>query len=157
MRFLGMLKSPNRGWSLSRIRLVPRRRLLPPGRCLALGAIALVIAACGNSNPAPPRTVATPESTANLPRCYVDTARAKRSLPRLNADIARIRRARTHAQTSAATDRFIDDLNVAKLSLKTKNRLIDFAIAASLGKCDDCFQALEAMRPIPALRAHHCS
>jgi hypothetical protein len=130
--------------------------MLTAGRCLALGAIALVAAACGNSNPAPHQTVARRESTANLPRCYVDTARAKHALPRLRADIARIQQARTHARTSAATDRFIDDLNVSKLSLKTKNRLIDFAIAAGLGKCDDCFQALEAMRPIPALRAHRC-
>ena len=127
------------------------------GRCLALFTVAVVAAACGSKNPPPHReTVTTRESTANLPRCYVDTAQAKRSLPRLKADIARIQRARTHAQTSAATDRFIDDLNVSKLSLKTKNRLIDFAIAGSLGKCDDCFQALEAMRPIPALRAHRC-
>jgi hypothetical protein len=125
--------------------------------CLALSAIALVAAACGNSNPPPQRAVAPPESRANLPRCHVDTARAKRALPRLNADIARIRRARTHDQTSAATDRFVNDLNASKISLKTKNRLIDFAIAASLGKCDDCFQALEAMRPIPALRAHRCT
>jgi hypothetical protein len=129
------------------------------GRSLALGVIVLAAAGCGSSKPPPQRQVAPPVSTAeaNLPRCHVDTAQAKRSRPRIMADIARIRRARTHDQTSAATDRFINDLIKSKLSLTTKNRLLDFAIAASLGKCDDCFQGLEAMRPIPALRAHRCN
>ena len=43
------------------------------------------------------------------------------------------------------------------LSLTTENRLIDLAITGTLGKCHDCFEALEALRPIPSLQQHQCS
>jgi hypothetical protein len=89
--------------------------------------------------------------------CHRDSAQAKRSLPALNADIAAIRRARTHDATSRATDRFIARLEHSGLSLTTENRLIDLAIDGTLGKCHDCFEALEAMRPIPSLQQHQCT
>jgi hypothetical protein len=124
--------------------------------CLTvLSLVALTATGCGGPKPIAP-TVTQPHESGALPRCTVDTARAKRRLPRLRADIARIRRARTHAQTSAATDRFINDLNHSTLSLLTKNRLIDHAVGANDGKCGDCFQALEPMHVKPSLAMHGC-
>ncbi|TMK94466.1 MAG: hypothetical protein E6G42_04600 [Actinobacteria bacterium] len=52
---------------------------------------------------------------------------------------------------SAATDRFLADLGSAHLDLLLENRLIDHAAAALAGSCTQCFQALEAERPIPAI------
>jgi hypothetical protein len=125
------------------------------GWCLALGAIALVVAACGTSKSTERPAAVKPQPEATRPHCSVDSTRGKRTLPKINADIARIRHATTHARTSKETDRFINDLDRSRLSLKSENRLIDRAISAALGKCDDCFQALEAMRPIPSI-AHNC-
>jgi hypothetical protein len=71
-------------------------------------------------------------------------------------DVAGIERARTHAATSDATDRFVADLERSGVSLATENRLIDLAISASIDTLPDCFQALEAMRPIPSLAGHAC-
>jgi hypothetical protein len=89
--------------------------------------------------------------------CRGDSAQAKRALPALKGDIAAIRRARTHDDTSRATDRFIARLEHSGVSLTTENRLIDLAIDGTLVKCHDCFEALEAMRPIPSLPQHQCS
>ena len=36
-----------------------------------------------------------------------------------------------------------------KLDPKMKNRMLDFAASAVAGSCDQCFQMLEAARPIP--------
>jgi hypothetical protein len=125
--------------------------------CLALlSVLTLVGAGCGGSKAVVRPVVSTPNGSGALPRCSVDTERARRALNRLRADIARIRHARTHAQTSAATDRFINDFNHSTLSLVTKNRLIDHAISGTLGKCGDCFQALEPMHTKPTLGMHGC-
>jgi thiamine biosynthesis lipoprotein ApbE len=129
------------------------------GWFLALGAVAFLAAACGDTKPmtqtsaAPKQTTTTTATTTK--RCRVQAAADRRAMKKIKQDIARIRRATTHDDTSTATDRFIDDLNRSHISLKSKNRLIDFAVSASVGKCEDCFQALEAMRPIPSI-AHSC-
>jgi hypothetical protein len=120
-----------------------------------LSIVALAAGACGSSKPVA-RPAAKPHTAGTLPRCNGNSARAKRELSRLLADVARIRRARTHAQTSAATDRFINDFDHSTLSLVTKSRLVDLAVSANDGKCDDCFQALEPMHPKPALGTHAC-
>src|ERR1041385_8075464 len=127
------------------------------GWCLIVGTLVLG-AACGSTKPKPTAHPAAPttQATSTQRHCDVDSARARRALRRIQIDIAHIRRAKTHAQTSDATDTFINDLERSGIALKKQNRLIDRAIAASLGKCDDCFQALEAMRPIPSI-AHGCS
>jgi hypothetical protein len=123
--------------------------------CLGAAALVSALAACGGSEGSAQQQSTMPTSTAQV-RCRADTARARKRLPRLRADIAAIRRARTHAVTSRATDRFIADAERSGISLTTENRLIDLAISASVGKCEDCFQALEAMRPIPSLAQHGC-
>jgi hypothetical protein len=55
----------------------------------------------------------------------------------------------SHAAVSRATDRF--PLDLADVPALRRNRLIDEAAAAVVGVCRDCFLALEAERPIPAL------
>jgi hypothetical protein len=74
-------------------------------------------------------------------------------------DLALLRaasRTGSHAAVSRATDRFA--LDVAYEPALQRNRLIDEAIMFTLGTCHDCFEALEAMRPIPALKIKpYCS
>ncbi len=47
------------------------------------------------------------------------------------------------------TGRYIDDYNRSSaIARLRKNRMIDHAVGALAGTCDQCFQQLEAMRPI---------
>jgi hypothetical protein len=87
-------------------------------------------------------------------------ARAARDLARLRADVAAIHIAALrptkntldgNPAVNRATDRFLADEGRAHVSLLVKNRLIDHAAAALVGSCQQCFQALEAGRPIPAI------
>lgn len=110
------------------------------------------VAGCGGTT----KPLGVPPGTEpkNLAACRgAATAKAR---ARIAADLRRLRRSRTHAEASAGTDRFLLDLGRSDISLTDQNRLIDFAISATLGKCPDCFQALEAARPIPALARHAC-
>jgi len=52
------------------------------------------------------------------------------------------------------TARFLDDLETSALTLKGKNRMIDHAAAAAAPVCEQCFQMLEAERPIPQIAGH---
>jgi len=83
------------------------------------------------------------------------------ALAKLHADIAAIKHASNlpttnrldgNAAINKATDRFLYDVAVAKIDNKRVNRLIDLAAGALANQCEQCFQALEASRPIPALR-----
>lgn len=110
-------------------------------------AAALLAAGCGGGA----KPAATPK-----PRPCVDPA-AARALTRIQADLAALRKAaklpvRDHLQGNAAvnraTDAFMRDVDTAPISNVRRNRLIDHAAAALLGACEQCFQALEADRPI---------
>jgi hypothetical protein len=50
-----------------------------------------------------------------------------------------------------ATARFLEHLKTSPLDNLTQNRLIDHAAAAVAFTCEQCFQQLEANRPIPAI------
>lgn len=85
---------------------------------------------------------------------------AARWTARLQRDVAAIRRAarqptkdtlKGNPAINAATDRFLLDVNKAPIDLLVKNRFIDHAAGALVGSCQQCFQALEAGRPIPAI------
>jgi hypothetical protein len=87
-------------------------------------------------------------------------ARTDRAIRRLEADVDAIRRAaklkakdtlKGNAAVNAATDRFLLDVAKAPVDLLVKNRFIDHAAAALVGSCEQCFQALEANRPIPSI------
>ena len=79
---------------------------------------------------------------------------------KLHHDIAVLRTAgRIHVKdrllggpaVNRATDRFLLDLARAPISNLRRNRLIDFAATAANANCSQCFQALEAARPIPSI------
>ncbi len=87
-----------------------------------------------------------------------------RALAQLRTDVAALRRAAAHpgpdtlhgnAAVNHATDRFLLDVATAPVDPLVRNRMIDHAAAALLGACEQCFQALEAQRPIPAIAHAH--
>jgi hypothetical protein len=49
------------------------------------------------------------------------------------------------------TARFLEDLDTASIDELSKNRAIDHAAAAVAPVCEQCFQQLEASRPIVAI------
>jgi hypothetical protein len=130
-----------------------------PGRVALcfLVAPALVAAGCrGSGKHAATTTASKPAAAAASCRREL-TARWR---SRLDRDVAAIRRAarrptrdtlKGNPAINAATDRFLLDVNKAPVDLLVKNRLIDHAAAALVGSCQQCFQALEAGRPIPEI------
>ena len=115
---------------------------------LAAVCIALSLPACGGGG--------TP-STSAATSC--SSAKAARANERLLADVAALKRAARlptenrlggNAAINRATDRFINDVALAPIGNKQRNRMIDHAVGALLGACEQCFQALEAARPIPS-------
>jgi hypothetical protein len=115
----------------------------------------LALTACGGS--ARQAQQEAPQHTTTAPCRHSGplTPRQQRYFRRANADLAAMRAAKTHAQASRATDRFLLDVGVGNLPIFRANRLIDHAIAAVTPICQDCFQALEAARPIA--RPSRCS
>ena len=110
-------------------------------RALVLASCAgICLAACGSS--------AKPKAAAPKKQCISPKAIAK-----LDVDIAVLRRARGNdAAINRATDRFLRDVATAPITNLKRNRLIDHAVGALGGECEQCFQALEAARPIPNIR-----
>jgi hypothetical protein len=115
--------------------------------CAALG-----LAACGSGS----KHAAAPAAThAKVCR---DAAAAE---ARLRADIAALRRAArlptsdrlqgNHA-VNVATDRFLNDVALAPIGNLRRNRMIDHAAGTLSGACEQCFQALEAARPVINIR-----
>ena len=110
---------------------------------------ALCLAACGGA--AKPKA-APPTQT----RCV-----SPRAIAKLDADIAAMRRAARlptkntllgNAAINRATDRFLNDVALAHITNLKRNRMIDHAAGTLAGACEQCFQALEAARPIPNIR-----
>lgn len=134
------------------------------GVALAVLAVATALAGCGGRDepksertvrPRPPAASPFPSDPALAARAT--TARQRRELARLAADVRRIRAASAAAPRKtlqgtpavrAATTRFIDDEQRSTLDGLTKNRVIDHAAAAVSPVCEQCFQQLEAVRPI---------
>jgi hypothetical protein len=88
------------------------------------------------------------------------TEEQRRALGVLAQDIVRMRAASADTPghslkgtgaTRHATSGFISHLEQSRIDDVSKNRLIDHAAAAVAFACDQCFQQLEAMRPIPAI------
>jgi hypothetical protein len=73
------------------------------------------------------------------------------ALQRLDRELAAMRAAKTPAAVSRLTDRFLRDVDTAPIDNLARNRMIDHAAAAVSALCPQCFQALEADRPIPAI------
>jgi len=86
-----------------------------------------------------------------------------RDYAHLYADVGAMRAeaARVHGRSllgtpalRRATGKFIEDLEGSRLSPKARNRMIDHAAGAVATSCDQCFQQLEAIRPIPQIAGH---
>jgi hypothetical protein len=123
---------------------------------LACTTIWLAVLAAGCSGSAD-RPVATPATTTKK---VCKSAATERATARLERDVAAIRRAarlpardtlKGNAAVNAATDRFLLDVARAPVPQLAKNRFIDHAAGALVGACEQCFQALEASRPIPSI------
>ena len=130
----------------------------------ALALLALTLTACGaHGSSAPPapttRPAAGAEPEAAKPGACKNQAAA---LAKIHRDIAALRAAYklpvkdellgNHA-INVATDTFLNDVQLAPISNLQRNRLTDLAMSAIGTHCQQCFQALEANRPIPAIRA----
>ncbi len=127
---------------------------------LLVACVALVAGCGGGGGGGAGSTVSSTTSKAQACR----KAAAARALKHLQADIAAIRRAAAqptknsrlgNAAVNRATDAFLVDVSTAPISNLARNRLIDHAAGALTGSCDQCFQALEAQRPIPAIAQGH--
>jgi Flp pilus assembly protein TadD len=120
---------------------------------ILLVALVLGLAACGSSSSS------HQSATRSATRACTDP-RTARDLARLRADVAAIHAAARkptkdtfngNDAVNRATDRFLADEGRAHVSLLAKNRFIDHAAGALTGSCQQCFQALEAERPIPSI------
>jgi hypothetical protein len=116
-------------------------------RRLLLCCSALILAGCG-SHAAKPC-----ESPAQV-----------KALKRLDADLTALRQAakqptrntlKGSKAVSQLTDRFLIDVLTAPIDPLVVNRMIDHAAAIVSPVCQQCFQALEAERPIPEIAHTH--
>ena len=117
-------------------------------RLAALPLCALVLAGCGVHAGSP---------GASHPSNKVLLSRGRQEA-RLFRDIELIRTEARRTKTATLkgtpalrrlTGRFIDDYNHSSaIPRLRKNRMIDHAVGALAGTCDQCFQQLESMRPI---------
>jgi hypothetical protein len=113
---------------------------------LLVAALALAVAGCGSSR----RACTSPAQTRALARLQKDVAALKRAAALPVRDSLR-----GNAAVNRATDRFLQDVLTAPIDPLVRNRMIDHAAAVLLGSCQQCFQALEAERPIPQIKQTH--
>jgi hypothetical protein len=104
-------------------------------RGVELGLCVLALAGCGGGH----------KATKCSPKVL-------HALTRLDHDVSAIRNATSSAAVNHATDRFLNDVFTEPIDNLTRNRMIDHAAAALAGRCPQCFQALEADRPIITIR-----
>jgi hypothetical protein len=132
----------------------------------ALLVLVVTAAGCGGDGASSGEAAATksvkPPSPALAKRCAARSARERRAVARIEEKIARLRKlalkvpsGQTFNGTPAVsklTDSILFDLATAPISKKKANRLIDRTMGALVGSCQQCFQALEASRPIPEIK-----
>jgi hypothetical protein len=132
---------------------------------LQLAVVALsiaLVAGCGGSKATdvapPPATTTTAKVRTPLVRALVRDYKA------LGTDVRAMRAAalKVHGQSlkgtpalRRTTGAFLEDLEKSHLSLKARNRMIDHAAGAVATSCDQCFQQLEANRPIVQIAHPH--
>ena len=118
-------------------------------RSLLLIACAVsCLAACGSAK----KTAAEPTKTC--PKAAAAETKLRADIRALRA-AARLPTANTlqgnHA-VNVATDRFLKDVALAPIGNLKRNRMIDHAAGTLAGACEQCFQALEAERPVVNIR-----
>jgi hypothetical protein len=129
-------------------------------KSLAAGVtIAVLAAGCGGSGKqgAPAASTTRPTTTSAKVRALIHDYKI------LGADVRALRAqtAKLHKGSllgtralRRGTGRFIEDLEGSHLSPKAQNRMIDHAAAAVATSCEQCFQMLEAIRPILQIAGH---
>jgi hypothetical protein len=123
---------------------------------VSLLALTLLLTGCSGAGTPSKQAASPPAPAVRTPEQQHDLARLQASVRAMQQAAADVHR-RTLMGTPAlqrTTGAFLDRLERSSLDLKMKNRMIDFAAAAVAGSCDQCFQMLEAARPIPQI-AHH--
>jgi hypothetical protein len=84
-----------------------------------------------------------------------------KAIAKLDADLVSLRHAASlptkntflgSAAINHATDRFLNDVELAHITNLKRNRMIDHAAGALANMCAQCFQALEAARPNVSIR-----
>jgi hypothetical protein len=122
----------------------------------------LLVAACGGSGieqtpAAGTTTVAAPTTTVDKCKGAKSAAVRAHKIRRLGRDVARLRMLAAPIQKktldgtpalSAAVDRFLLDVADRAVPVHVRSRFIDRAAAIVAPVCEQCFQALEASRPI---------
>jgi cytochrome c556 len=129
-----------------------------------LVVFAALVSGCGGSGTkSQPATPPPPTTTAKQVRTPLVRALI-RDYKTLGADVSEMRAAALKVRGQSlkgtpalrrTTGAFIEDLEQSHLSLKAKNRMIDHAAGAVATSCDQCFQQLEAVRPIPQIAHPH--
>jgi hypothetical protein len=97
---------------------------------------------------------------SNTPQDCLSAAQRTRVVGRALREAAALRRMAAPLERSQmgtpklqrATGRFLTHLGTSKLDNYYQNRLIDKAASAVAFACEQCFQMLEASRPIPAMQ-----
>jgi hypothetical protein len=114
-----------------------------------LACAVLCLAACGSAKQAaaPPPKKLCPKATRALARLETDISAMRRAARTPTKDTLQ----GNHA-INVATDRFLNDVALAPIGNLKRNRLIDHAMGTLSGSCEQCFQALEAARPVVGIR-----
>jgi hypothetical protein len=118
------------------------RRFAIPALC------AIVLAGCGGHTGSP--AASRPSNRLLLSRERQE-ARLFRDIEAIRAEALRTKHSSLKGTPALRrlTGRFIDDYNGSgAIPRLGKNRMIDHAAGALAGTCEQCFQQLEAMRPI---------
>ncbi len=125
------------------------------GRCgFAALVLALVCAGCdGGGEGASIRSTTTVEKCSGSKNPAVvrrTVAKVKREIGRIRALAAPIKKKTLDGTPalSSALDRFLVDVRDRDIPVHTRSRLIDRAASIVAPVCEQCFQALEANRPI---------
>ena len=125
-----------------------------------MSLLALAAGCGGSEHAARAPTTTAPTTTARSPlvRALVRDYKAPRHRRGSGCEPRRRRsiegRCSARPGCGGRTARFIEDLEGSHLSPKARNREIDHAAAAVATSCEQCFQQLEAIRPIPQIAGH---
>jgi cytochrome c556 len=118
---------------------------------------ALLAAGCGGGSHVQPATTHAARTRSPEARRYVrDYARLYADIRAMRAEAAKVRHGSLLGTPGLrrTTAKFIEDLEGSILGAKARNRMIDHAAAAVATSCEQCFQMLEAIRPIPQIAGH---
>jgi hypothetical protein len=118
---------------------------------------AVLAAGCGGGSHVQPATTHAGRARSPEARRHVrDYAHLYADIRAMRAEAAKVRHGSLLGTPGLrrTTSRFIEDLQRSSLSPKARNRMIDHAAAAVATSCEQCFQMLEAIRPIPQIAGH---